>query len=69
MTFLLIGRGPTGLNNNSQKIVSCFVDFVNDLQDKISLHVPNMSIYSSIIQNDVLYYSTECCHKEVMINW
>jgi hypothetical protein len=44
--FVLIGRGPTGLNNNSQKIVSCFVGFVNDLQDKISLRVPNTLIYT-----------------------
>jgi hypothetical protein len=71
--FGLIGRGPIGINS-SIKIVSCFVEFAKLLQQKVELYIPNLLIYSSIIQNNVLYRSTECYHKAVwrdwvMINW
>jgi hypothetical protein len=66
--FALIGRGPTGINN-SIKIVSCFVKFAKILQRKLGRYVPNLLIYSSIIQNNVLYRSMECYHKEVWRDW
>jgi hypothetical protein len=66
--FALIGRGPTGINN-SIKIVSCFIEFAKILQQKVGRYVPDLLIYSSIIQNNVLYHSTECYHKEVWRDW
>jgi hypothetical protein len=71
--FGLIGRGPIGINS-SIKIVSCFVEFAKLLQQKVEPYIPNLLIYSSTIQNNVLYRSTKCYHKEVwrdwvMINW